>query len=220
MTVYFAIAYVGRSGSSYLESLLDSHPDAQCKGEIFWSSDLTSGHKNLRDIVIDEVHSTVKPASGFKYGNLHIIKYPYARDILKEFGYRIVWLTRKNRIDQYISMQLAKLNNCWRSDYGNIDVASFRANIADMDRYIRKFEIHDQIISQFADTFQMKKVYYEDLVAPEGYLSTLDFLELERTQLRSRFKKQRNGSQKDILVNFEEVAAHYAHTPHCKYLDA
>ena len=215
----FVIAFVGRSGSSYLQSLLDNHPDGRCLGEIFWSFDSDPARKPIKDFLIDIVHSADKQASGFKFGNVHILKHPEVWDIMREFEYRVIHLSRRNRVDQYISMRLAQLNESWRSDQGNFNIQSFLADFEHMDFYLRLIEEHDRLIGEYVTGFPMERIAYEELVKPDGYFPALDFLGLERMSLHCPISKQRSGSQKEALLNFDEVAAYYKGTPVYEFLD-
>lgn len=219
MPIYFVIAFVGRSGSSYLQGLLDNHPDARCLGEIFWSLDADPAPQPAREFLKSTVHSTNKRASGFKFGNLHILKHPEVKDVMNEFGYRAIHLRRKNRIDQYISMRLAQLNNSWRSDQEKFRVQSFVADFAHMNHYLRLFEEHDEFIREYISGYPTMSIDYDDLVQPNRYFPALDFLDLERMQLRSPYLKQRSGSQRAALQNFDEVVAHYKGTPISNFLE-
>ena len=217
--IYFVIAFVGRSGSSYLQGLLDSHRDARCLGEIFWSFDADPARQPVREFLNDTVHSTNRHVSGFKFGNMHILKHPEVKDVMNEYEYRVIHLSRRNRVDQYISMRLAQLNELWRSDQGVFRVQSFTADFEHMDYYLKLIEEHDRLISEYICGFPTKKIDYEDLVGSNGYFPVLDFLELERMKLQSPFLKQRSGSQRDALLNFDEVLAHYKGTPTYELLD-
>ena len=219
MPINFVIAFVGGSGSSYLQGLLDNHPDARCLGEIFWSIDADRAHQPIKDFLNDTVHSADKHASGFKFGNMHILKHPEVWGFLREFEYRVIHLSRRNRLDQYISMRLAHLNEFWRSDHGDFHIRSFLVDFEHMDYYLGLIEEHDRLIGEYAAGFPINRIAYEDLIRPSGYFPALDFLELERLQLHSPFVKQRSGTQKDALLNFNEVVAHYRGTPTYDYLD-
>ena len=219
MPINFAIAFVGRSGSSYLQGLLDNHPDARCLGEIFWSFDADPARKPIKDFLNDTVNFTDKHASGFKFGNMHILKHPEVWDIMREFEYRVIHLSRRNRVDQYISMRLAQLNESWRSDQGKFRVQSFLANFEHMDFYLKLIEEHDRLIGEYVSGFLMERMTYEELAKPDGYLPALDFLGLKRMPLHCPFSKQRSGSQRDALLNFDEVVTYYKGTPVHEYLD-
>jgi hypothetical protein len=214
MALYFVIAFVGRSGSSYLEGLLNSHPDAQCLGEILWpGADPRNVGRSTSEFLDIAVHSAKEPVSGFKFGHLHIRGHPEVRAILRDKQYRVIHLTRQNRVDQYISMKLAMINNAWRSDYGSWTQCSFRADPADMQEKFKIMEDDDAFIAEFTEGLPTIKLTYEELIKPLGYYPVLDFLGLSRRELHSPFERQRTGTQRDAMENYDDIAAHFAGTP-------
>jgi len=209
-TILFAIAFVGRSGSSYLQGLIDSHPDAQCVGELFWDES-----KSPEEHMKDKVHSASGVrASGFKLGNLHIIKFPEIREAMIRFNYRAIHLTRRNRVNQYISMSLAMRNNCWRSDMGDYTVHRFEVDVSHMEHYMNLMEEHDRIIEKFLDGIPVMKLAYEDLIQPGGADGVMAYLNLDKVPLASRFRKQRKeGGQREAIANYDDVIKHFERSP-------
>jgi hypothetical protein len=208
MTQFFAIAFVGRSGSSYLQGLLDDHPDARCMGELFW--DKSAG---IAEILDRQVHSADHlTASGFKLGNMHIIEYPEARNILFDRNYSAIHLTRENRVDQYISMVLAMQNDSWRSDAGDYTTQEFEADPAHMEKFLGLMESHDVVIGEFLEGLQVLRMSYEELLR-DGCGRALDFLGLRHVPLTSPFKRQRaTNGQRQAILNYDQMALHFAGT--------
>jgi hypothetical protein len=182
MPIKFVIAFVERSGSSYLQGMLSNHPDAQMSGENILVSDTDPARQSTMDFLNKNVHSTNKIASGFKLGNEHIFKHPEVKDIMRDFDYRVIGLTRKNKVDQYISMglaRLAQLNGSWRSEQGDFYIRSFFVDFAHMDYYLGLIEEHDRLIDEYVAGFPTAKLAYEELITPGGYFPALDLLELK-----------------------------------------
>jgi len=220
MRSYFVIGYVGRSGSSYLQGLIHAHPHGQCLGEILQPGDVPEfDGKPLAQRIDAMVHSTGKRVSGFKFPHLHMFKHPEMKTIMREKGYRVLYLTRKNRLDQYISMKLAMDNNAWRSDFGDYERPSFIADPAHVLEFFDKFEDHDRRVRAYIEGLPTLGMSYEQLVEPDGYYPFLDFLSLERRTLVSPFHRQRKGSQRDAIVNYDEMAIHFAKTPWGPYFN-
>lgn len=214
MTTFFTIAFVGRSGSSFLQGLIDNHPDAQCLGELFWDKSAST-----ETILDNSVHSTFGiSASGFKLGNMHAIEFPEVRKILEKYKYKAIHLTRENRVDQYISMVLAMKNNMWRCDAGDYRIHDFLADASHMEKFLGLMEEHDELIRDFIGDLPVLDLSYESLVKEDGYYPVLDFLGLERQPLVSEFKRQRsNSSQRKAILNYDDMVHHFADTSFAKH---
>jgi len=91
MTIFFVITFVGRQGSSYLEGLLHSHPQASCLGEIFAPGEL-SQTTSIPDYLDEKVVNATCTASGFKLSIFHIQDKPDIVPVLRDRNYRIVRL--------------------------------------------------------------------------------------------------------------------------------
>jgi LPS sulfotransferase NodH len=217
---FFVIACVGRQGSSYLQGLIDNHPNAQCLGELFAPEGTydQSGQScnGFLDAITHARHPTVS-VSGFKLGYMHMELRPEIRDVLREKNYYCIHLTRKNMLDQYISMRLAQINGIWASSAGIYQQHSFIADTEHMIKFFGLFEEHDCGVVRFIEGLPTIEVVYEQLVASNGYFPVLDFLGLPRISLASPFARQRSGSQRDAIQNYDEVAAFFKSTDRAQY---
>lgn len=214
----FLIAYVGRSGSSYLQGALDSHPQCTCLGEILWQ------HPESEDVET-YVERSLGAASkndvalGFKFGNTHIIKYPGLRPYLLARKFRVIHLTRLNRIEQYVSMRLAFENNSWRSDSGLWHIRTLTIELAHMDEFLSRFELHDRIIKKYFEQFDRLNVTFEELLQG-GVSRVLEFLGLPYAELESPFKRQGGSPLRDVIRNYDEVIQHLRGTAYEPFVGA
>lgn len=204
----FAIACVGRVGSSFLESLIDSHPDASCFGEIVSHPPVSLGSAAEVATFLDRtLQAALTPVSGFK---LPFFSLPLPEGImttLSERGFRFVHIQRKNKFDQYLSMRLAQVNNAWRSDTGSYGVDRIHIEPEEALRHIAGFSsLEIQIPEQIGSAFPYHPVSYEDVVSGDALPGLLDFLGLTRRPLTSVYQRQRRTSQRDAIVNYDEVA--------------
>lgn len=212
----FAIIFVGRQGSSYLEGLLDSHPDAQCQGELLNSGPdplAREGYSTVEAYLLDRVYAGPESACGFKMPWMAFEKYPVTWKVLDKLGYSLIYLTRENKLDQYISAHLASLNDVWRSDRGDYHRMTFRADLAEAKAWFSGMEFKEAMLEQAIRGFPHLCMTYESLTQPEGYLPVLDFLGLERLSLSSPYHKQRHGRQCDIIENYAEMKTAFADSP-------
>ncbi len=218
---YFAIAFVGRVGSSYLQGLVDSHPDASCKAEIVSHPPISEGEASQVAAHIDAtIGSARTPVAGFK---LAFCSLPLPSGILETLEarhYRFLHIERRNKLDQYLSMRLAQVNAAWRSDRGSYDIERIELDPADLLAAIKRFISYEAAIEQqLSGRFPYHRVLYEDVVSGKAIPRVLDFLGLEPKPLTSAFRRQRRISQRDSIANYEEVAAALAANGFDRLLD-
>lgn len=212
---FFAIVFVGRQGSSFLEGLLDSHPNVRCEGELFAPTGRyfsTCRHQDFGRYLEECLHSSSRKVVGFKMPWMSLLDHPEAWEVLESFGYKLILLTRENLLDQYISMMLAKKNNAWRSDYGRIKIKQFQADFDEAESHFRSWAGQNAMLGQALKSHPSIHITYEQLLEGEGVATVLNFLGLPPAQLESRFKRQRSGSQSEIIQNYAEMKAHFART--------
>lgn len=221
--VRFAIVFVGRQGSSYLEALLNSHPDCCSEGELLSPAGPFSrcGHDDIARFLGENLHATGLPAVGFKMPLSSCQHRPGSWDILRGFGYRMIRLTRENLLDQYISMVLARLNNAWRSDFAPTTIHRFRADLPAARKRIAQLAADDETVRQMVADEHSVHATYEELVKGSRLPEILDFLDLPPAPLTSVYEKQRPPlSQSEIIENYEEMKDYFADTQwHAHFLD-
>jgi hypothetical protein len=223
---FFAIVFVGRQGSSYLQGLINSHPDATCEGELFSPTarllaDVlrrrTISFRNSRKADVASylqsgLHKKRGSAVGFKMPYLSLVEHPDARDAFEALGYRVIRLSRDNLLDQYISFKLAVINSAWRSDRGSITVNRFKAEPAEVEEAFLKWTSWDLELARMVETLPSLHVTYEQLVDGSGLPRCLEFLNLRKVSLDSPFRRQRSGTQSEIIENYGQLKDHFAQT--------
>lgn len=209
----YIIGFVGRSGSSYLEGLINSHPEAQCLGELFCSNgQYVSSGLPLSDFLRD-IHSVDRQASGFKLALIHLRQFPRLRSIMLTEGYKVIISRRDNKVNQYISMRLAQINGSWRSDMGSFKQHSFVADPKHMKRFLHKFANDDAGVLKFVAELQQLVIPYEEITHANTHEKISSFLGLSSTLMESIYTRQRqNTSQRDALENYDELAEYFSRT--------
>ena len=210
---YFVIGFIGRVGSSYLEGLLNSHPDVQCEGEILSEWQMKNTQDSCRERLDRLVHGSDKSASGFKLALAHVQAHPDIADIMREHEYRVIHLTRRNRVDQYISMRLAQLNGIWRSDAGTYEIHSFSADPQQLNASVQSFKQNDLRLLDLLSGLPFITVTYEDLIADTWRDEILPVLGVRHGEMESPFSRQRCATrQRDALENYDALARHFEGT--------
>lgn len=205
----FVIAFSGRAGSSFLEGLIDSHPDARCYGEIF------ADHPTARSLSEQETRERLDrmihqqsglAACGFKLPFITVKQPPRMTDILKENDYRIIHITRRNKLKQVVSYVLATTNKAWRSDFGSYTTDRFSVDPEHVLEQIDEMNKIDRGTTELIAGFPVLSISYEDVVTEAAIPAVLDFLDLPRAALESRYERQRKLSVRETLLNYDAIA--------------
>lgn len=209
MPINFIIGFVGRQGSSYLEGLIDSHPDAQCLGELMVVPEAAADRLAFIDRT---VHSTTAKATGFKLAMEHVVANPGVIGFLERHEYRAIILQRHNKVDQFISMKLAKENSSWRSDFGEYKIHQITIDPEELLSEIQDFTMRDEYIDDALKRLPSIKLFYEDLISGAGIQKSLEFLDLRPMALTSRYKRQRQYPRRETVANYDEMVRYFSGT--------
>lgn len=201
----FALWFVGRSGSSFLRGMIDSHPQGCCAGEILWRQ-----YRNETDVTVaqaldDIVKMEGVRASGFKCPYEHLYEMPAVMEFLTAHNFKVLRLYRRNKLDQYLSMRLAQENGKWTSLKGRYDI--HRVEI-DPDHFLRVgagFLDADERLKESSKAFVSHAVSYEGLVSGKEWRDVCNFLSLSRKKVESPFKRQRELTQREAILNYDEL---------------
>lgn len=231
---YFVVAFLGRQGSSYLQGLLNDHPDAVCDGELFSPTAspfsflrretrpyIRSGLKGDPDAYLERfVHPRGARAAGFKLPYMSMQQHPSVLASLQKFDYRVIRITRANLLDQYISMKLAALNGSWRSDKGAYRIRSFTADPVDIAAHFDQWTSDNERLKSTVSGFPSIHITYEGLVEGRDIKASLEFLGLREAPLKSPYKRQRSGSQRQAIENLDAVRDRFAGTEWERHFEA
>lgn len=220
----FAILFIGRQGSSYLQGLIDSHPDAKCEGELFAPKvsrlrDMVkrrpiafynSRCKTVAEYLEQLTNSMPETAVGFKIALGSIERHPNVITSFSHLNYKIIRLSRENMLDQYISM-IASANGKWTSEAGKFKVTKVKGDPKESETYFHIWDAQNSALDRLARGFPSIHITYERIAT--DFPALLDFLELRPHVPESRFKRQRVGGQRDSLVNYDEMKDYFAGSP-------
>ena len=206
---YFAIVCLGRTGSSHLVSLLNSHPDISCA----WEGTLIDPAYTDPQVSVERhVLSSEKPAAGLKLPWEAFQRFPQIFDVMREHSFRVIRLTRENLFDQYISMRLAQETGTWLSDGDGYGPLSFVADPVDVRENLEHFTFANRMLKESTRQFRSVDVTYEELIDGRALGRIFALLEVEHIPLVSAMRKQRAGNQRETVANFLEVSAAFEGT--------
>ncbi|STX28165.1 Uncharacterised protein [Legionella beliardensis] len=216
---YFLILSAARTRSSYLEQLLNSHPNVVCHGELFHQDKVmarlpivkddlnylnfrnTEPHKFLDDI--DEKTKKTHPNADMLGWKLLTYDYQIKHGLTAILARKpkIIFLTRENSLAWYSSLQLAIKTNVWFTH----QPITHQSQVT----FCRK-HYEETIERQFREDLRVKRTVMahdleffpfdsEEIGKPKAMTKLLKFLGLKSAALSSPIVQQNSS---DILSRF------------------
>lgn len=232
----FVVLMHPRSGSTLLNSLLNSHPQMYCEGEIFGSATrfiLPTSYLEARSI------KAQKPVYGCKMTTWQLRTKQKLKDSrrfmhdLHRRGWKVVYLKRHNILRQALSIMVLEHRKAlghqkaYRYDpsQGPLELAKLHVDPEDLLRRLQSRESELAEARLLLHTVpHLPLVYEEDLLEPETHQRTanklFDYLELPRVTVKTRLAKIGKDNLADTIGNHDEVAAALAHTRYAPMLHA
>jgi len=224
LTKCFAILARPRTGSNHLVSLLDSHPEIRCYGEIFrpkyrlsarvdprlarfddHARRITHAHVVLRKICkLDERSAWAR----FKVFPNHVDMQvaPLRRGIAK-----VVSLTRENDLAIYSSARTAQVNRQGATRVGEVvERVRVRFEAAAFDRFRAGLDEERAFCAKIRDRFAPEdrfEIAYSEINDPARLQALQEFLGVAPAPLVSAMQKR---NPPDILARFETIDADFA----------
>lgn len=220
----FVILCLGRTGSTHLVALLDSHPEVRCFGELFphergtldeayapyWRDDAA-------DYVIALTAEVTQPAVGFKLPMGSIQAHPDALRLIEPEGLQIIRLSRLNLLSLFASRRLlaSTRDATSRGDYGGATVALDPKQCIAM---FKRTEEHERYLDEIADGKPTFRITYEELVAGERLAELQRFLGVEPMALKSGHSRERKRPLSETIENWPEIEGALRGSPYEKFL--
>ena len=233
----FIVFGQSRCGSTLLTELLASHPDVDCRGEIYYHAPF------LPHLYRQAVERTSHGSTfGFKMhvhqldSKLHLDKKNQQTFVktLRDDGYRFIYLRRRNVVRHVMSDQL-------RSAGGSTHVRAItdtkaeplgkaseqpdklRVDITDVINHIRIREHYWTLAEELLQDISYHTVEYErDLADGTQHQATLDalfdFLGLDRAPVSTNLRRINTKPLEDLVENFGELETSLSGTPWKDYL--
>jgi hypothetical protein len=232
----FVILNAPRTGSNYLCTLLNSHPEILCHHEIF-NPHVVGVARHLQN-------------SGFHMGTIEererdpieFLGRVWRRDegrravgfklcwkqneaifnaVLTDPGIRKIVLKRRNRIKSFVSLLLARQTGEWviydddaapgARPKVHVDEEELRQHIAFNDAYYAEIEAAIQQPGQMGHV-----LYYEDLFSETSLRGTLGFLDVAEpnaAMLAGQTWKLSSTSLRDLVASFDNLESSLRGTP-------
>ncbi len=229
--ISFVVFGIQRTGTTLLITLLDSHPDIFCAGEIFKFNPTRVFHgefrySNYQDMKIRDFleyyykQNDAYAAVGFKLMLNQLKKYPDILTFLKKNKLKVIQVDRENTLKIYISRQIAMKTRLWATGQSvkqnkiYIDSSSLTSELAAINQ-------EKEESTRIASKFDHLRVTYEDLLnkKDETIMKILNFLNVDRNiGLKTGLVKINSDDLKDIVANYGEIHTSLINSSDKRYL--
>lgn len=208
----FIIITRSRTGSNFLVSLLNAHPQVEAGGELFaqlkgrttqqvWSSSFDKKSKKVQ-------------CAGFKIFYYH----PLDSDskavwdkIKNDRSIRIIHLKRSNILETLVSRKIAVKTDVWLQS-GNVSTPSIEERKVTLtpEECLKEFEstrANEHQIDEQYQQHQLMELKYEELVAdtPAALSQVFQFLGVKPVTVSSSLRKQNKESLSELMTNYTEI---------------
>jgi LPS sulfotransferase NodH len=220
----FVIVCFGRTGSSWLCSLLQSHPGILCHGEIFspkgirfapgyldrspmaatWTvASRDSDPEKFLEAVLSE--DLGHQAVGFKM--LNWMQPDLMLRLARSQAVHKVILRRQNRVRAFLSRTRSEALERWQLE--SYHGSRVRLDPAELVAYVKRYErFYDELRAAATGTPVLEVVYEELLEDDRCARGIVEFLGATPSDvpLRSRLFRQSHDLTRDVVINFEELS--------------
>lgn len=231
----FVIITNQRSGSNLLVSMLNSHPEIKCFGELMratprWMK--KKGYKGALRVLekVDEIfqddrhrfahpHEFIQavfdtaPRKRKTYGfKLHLNQHPeYLTRLIQDPDWKLVVLERENKLAQFSSSKISEVTGQGNAPKGaEVKRATVAFNAREFEKFLERErkawnKVRSEIAASGKEAFSLR---YTDLLSKKSISNMLDFLEVDASFDLEPGTEKRNPST--ILARFsngEEAAA-------------
>ncbi len=220
----YVILFIERDGSTYLSSLLSSHPHIEAVYERFAvlkqknadaSEQLTWAKKFWSPRIINSFS-----ARGFKTKLIDVFDIEGFSKLCREKNVKIIHMSRENRVKAVISKINAK-RLYDKSGYWNLykeehRVPATRFEPDEVEILLQEREKLDQELQTFVEQLNLPtiKVTYENLMSDRDktLLEIFNFLKVQVKPVETKTIKHTSDNLQDVILNFEELKQNYSGT--------
>lgn len=219
----FVILFPGRTGSSYLTSMLASHPDIDAQSEaigwlrprgadaqIEWANQFLRGPLLGRERVI-----------GFKTKLRDVEDRQRFTEVLREHRPRLIFLTRENDVKHAVSrLNARRLHDAtghWNRQDGDGVLPPMHVEPDDFAHHLAKAVEEKADTTAFVNTLDLPclVVSYEELTSDDGTLPRiLTYIGATARPLTGATQKNTDDRLRQVVSNFDELRSHYVGTPY------
>ncbi|ARO32555.1 sulfotransferase nodulation protein NodH 2 (plasmid) [Rhizobium sp. NXC14] len=234
----FVILGMPRTGTHYLEALLNEHPNVLSNGELLNTYDtnwpdkdrLLRSHRELLELAYLRFprRSDKKVTHvGCKINEPQFIERPGFFDELARWpGLKVIFLYRRNTLESLRSLEQARQSRQWLKFTSDDDAAPpprVKLPIASCEAYFNAAEdFHIRVEQSFASASLLEIEYERLLSEPAACLETIwDFLGAPSLQHSGRAILQRQEWRPldETVENFDALRRHFADGPYARFFE-
>jgi LPS sulfotransferase NodH len=227
----FIIFSKGRTGSNLLRTLLNSHPEIVCEGDIFLR--LYVRILSLKLYIKGRIAKNPTNVYGFQLKLTQLerqkIDAKQFLSYLHENGWKIIYLSRKNLFRRIISAKVANSRHQWLyhdSKSGSDYSTSFKIHL-DGEKLLtslEKAEISELKDKALLEQLPYLEIFYEDdLLKAEQHQKTadkiFDFLGVQSASIETNMVRTPYQNLAEVIENYDEIAALLSKTKYAHYLE-
>ena len=219
----FVMLFEGRVGSSFVVNSLNSHPEIATQDEIL----VNEPAEKQQELIEGLFASPKKPVVGFKTKYRDIADEAASIDLLKRYDVKIIYLYRKN----VIKLALSRLNalrifekyGTWNRLEGQEPLPSFAPTIEAFEEALAFRKDKEEALQDFLARLDMPRLdmAYEALLEDQNafFQNIFDYLGCKPALLTSQVQKNTSDNMRDVLLNYDELKAHYIGTEYASMWD-
>lgn len=210
----FLIMGMARTGSTYLWSLLKTHPSIDC-----FNDDLCEEFKKnnlpLR-VFLNSKFNNISKKIGTKilpnfYDEFTTEDFIWLKEV-KNFK-KAIYIYRENVLDQYVSLQLAQLNNAFTSyQLKNEIVGIYKSQSIKIEpkKLLHWHEYYKQTNIKIMETIKAifgnyVSIEYNELKNQRKLKTIYSYLNVPYIHTESKQIKQKTKTNKEIIENYQEL---------------
>lgn len=222
----FVMLFVERAGSTYLTTLLNSHPDILAQGE---KLDILKQKGHNAQTQLEWTRQFLTPpligrnkARGYKTKLKDVLDQDGFAQLIQEMDCKIIQLQRYNSVKAVISTINAK--RLWEAS-GNWNLLNESSRLpafaVDPDEFAERLqqrEAWDRELEAYVQRLQLPTLtlHYEDLLKDENSFKqrVYSFLGVKPKPAQGITLKNTNDDLREVILNFDELYARYSGTPY------
>ena len=227
----YIILFIERDGSTYLTSLLNSHPDIEAIYERFSvlkqkGADVAEQLNWARAFYSPPLISKAK-ARGFKTKLVDVLDLESFTALLHEKQVRVIQMRRRNRVKAVVSRinarRLYEATGNWNLYDKNDRMPPMQVDLAQFADYLHEREAADDELQVYVDQLQLPvlKIVYEDLLTDKTRTleKIFSFLKIPNKSVQEKTIKNTSDDLREVVLNFDELRAQYVGTPYLEQFD-
>jgi LPS sulfotransferase NodH len=220
----YVILFIERDGSTYLTSLLISHPDINAIYERF--AVMKQKGEGAQE-QLDWARSFLTPpligktaALGFKTKLVDVLDHAGFARLLQERWVHILQMQRRNHVKAVVSRinarRLHDASGNWNLYKEEDRMPPMAIDRAEFDAFLKERELAEQELEAYVSQLRLPtlKIVYEDLLRERDATMqrVFSFLRVQPLQVEGKTLKHTSDDLREVILNFDELRAQYVGT--------